>query len=685
MTNPETGYEKVHRQVEQIFRQFFPARGMVTREGQIQLCHTMLDALFGLDVALCDAGVGLGKTYAYLVACVLWQLQKPRQMQRPVVISTASIALQSAILEEYIPFLSEVLIQNGYIQKPICAVLRKGKERFACDKRLLIRQKQISVRGERFRRRATALRAANRCLDLDLLPGISRHDRRLICVPERCSRSCILHSDCRYRQYLKDSNGASVTIQVCNHNYLLADAAHRQNGWKPLLKDYQALVIDEAHKLPETVRQMNTRRIRSSDLLHFEEILVASHCTLGAQKLRGASREFLTAFTPAENESERAKSLCLTTEQSAALQHLNRAIEEILKLKNKETPLVLRNKLHDIQGLLPLFLRHDSTFVRYVEYHRENGILAADLCAVPFDLPQCVYDALWREQKPAILTSGTLATGEDFTHAEQQFGLDRGTPLRTLRILSPFRYDENCLLYFPESQHIKPPYKQDEDRVAHQIQELINIANGHTLVLFTSYDQMGRVYEKLKDAFPVPVLQAQRNPQVYLERFKQLPNAVLFASGACWEGVDFPGDMVSLLIIVKLPFQVPDPLGEALRKQYSNLHSHIQAEVVPEMQIKLRQGFGRAIRTETDSCVVAVLDPRAAPGKRYHQAVLEALPVMPISDKLIDIQNFLHSKKKSSYFEPRFPKEVDYHAGNLFHPGSQEQRSHHAAADSDLP
>lgn len=685
LQNPETGYEKAHRQVEQIFRRFFPARGMVTREGQIQLCHTMLDALFGRDVALCDAGVGLGKTYAYLVACVLWQLQRPQQMQRPVVISTASIALQSAILKEYIPFLSDVLIQNGYIQKPICAVLRKGKERFACDKRLLIRQKQISVRGERFRRRATALRAANQCLDLDLLPGISRHDRRLICVPERCSRSCILHSDCRYRQYLKDSNDASVTIQVCNHNYLLADAAHRQNGWKPLLKDYQALIIDEAHKLPETVRQMNTRRIRSSDLLHFEKILVTSHCTLGAQKLRGASRAFLTAFTPAENESERAKSLCLTTEQSAALQHLNRVIEEILKLENKETPLVLRNKLHDIQELLPLFLRRDTTFVRYVECRRENGILSTDLCAVPFDLPQCVYDALWREQKPAILTSGTLDTGEDFTHAKHRLGLDRGTPLRTLRILSPFRYDENCLLYFPEPQHTKPPYKQDEDRVAHQIQELINTANGHTLVLFTSYDQMGRVYEKLKNKFPVPVLQVQRNPQVYLERFKQLPNAVLFASGACWEDVNFPGDMVSLLIIVKLPFKVPDPLGEALRKQYRNLHSYIQAEVVPEMQIKLRQGFGRAIRTESDSCVVAVLDPRAAPGKRYRQAVLDALPKMPISDKLTDIQSFLQSKKNPSYFEPRFLKEVDYHAGNLFHSGSQKQRSHHAAADSDLP
>ena len=677
MTNPETGYEKAHRQVEQIFRQFFPARGMVTREGQIRLCHMMLDALFGLDVALCDAGVGLGKTYAYLVACVLWQLQRPRQMQRPVVISTASVALQSAILTEYIPFLSNVLIQNGYIQKPICAVLcavlRKGKERFACDRRLLIRQKQIGIRGERFRRRAAALRAANQCLDLDLLPGISRHDRRLICVPERCSRSCILHSDCRYRQYLKDSNGASVTIQVCNHNYLLADAAHRQNGWKPLLKDYQALIIDEAHKLPETVRQMNTRRIRSSDLLHFEKILTASHCTLGAQKLRGARMAFLTAFAPAEDESEREKSFCLTDERSASLRHLDKAIQEILKLENREVPPVLRNKLSDVQELISLFLRSDTTFVRYVEYHQGNGDLAIDLCAVPFDLPKCVYDALWREQKPAILTSGTLAVGEDFTHTEQQFGLNRGTSLRTLRIVSPFRYDENCLLYFPATHIKKVPYKQNTDRVAHQIQELINTANGHTLVLFTSYDQMGRVYEKLKDKFPVPVLQAQRNPQIYLERFKQLPNAVLFASGACWEGVDFPGDMVSLLIIVKLPFQVPDPLGEAMRKQYGNLHSYIQTEIVPEMQIKLRQGFGRAIRTETDSCVVAILDPRAAPGGRYHRAVLDALPEMPVSDKLTDIQSFLQSKKNPSYFEPRFTKEVDYYAGNLLCAGSQEQ------------
>lgn len=345
MKNPETGYEKAHRQVEQIFRQFFPARGMVTREGQIRLCHMMLDALFDRDVALCDAGVGLGKTYAYLVACVLWQLQRPRQMQRPVVISTASVALQSAILTEYIPFLSDILIQNGYIRKPICAVLRKGKERFVCDVRLLIRQKQITARGKRFRKRATALQEAKQYLDLDRLPNLPRHERRLICVPSWCGRSCIAHSDCRYRQYLKASNGPSVTIQVCNHNYLLADAAHRKNGWTPLLKDYQALVIDEAHKLPETVRQMNTRRICSAELLAYEKLLTAGHCGLSAQKLRAVTREFLAAFAPPETKAERAIPLKQTKAGTAALQHLDKAIGEILKQRPEAMPRGLRGKL----------------------------------------------------------------------------------------------------------------------------------------------------------------------------------------------------------------------------------------------------------------------------------------------------------------------------------------------------
>ena len=132
-------------------------------------------------------------------------------------------------------------------------------------------------------------------------------------------------------------------------------------------------------------------------------------------------------------------------------------------------------------------------------------------------------------------------------------------------------------------------------------------------------------------------------------------DAVLLAGGPCWEGVDFPGDGVSLLVIVRLPFPVPDPVREARREQYPDLHTYIQAEIVPEMQQKLRQGFGRAIRTETDSCAVAILDPRAAPGGRYHRAVLDALPAgIPITTNIEDIQTFLRARKSPDFFLPDF-------------------------------
>ena len=127
-------------------------------------------------------------------------------------------------------------------------------------------------------------------------------------------------------------------------------------------------------------------------------------------------------------------------------------------------------------------------------------------------------------------------------------------------------------------------------------------------------------------------------------------NSVLFAAGSCWEGIDFPGDMVSLLIIAKLPFPIPDPVSDYERRQYPNLRDYINAEVIPEMQKKLRQGFGRAIRTEQDSCVVAILDERAGIGGKYHDAALAALPTCPITEKIEDVQQFIREQKHPDYF-----------------------------------
>lgn len=660
------GYDAAHQQAEYIFRTVLPACGMTVREGQIKLCHAMLDALYNKEVALCDAGVGLGKTYAYLVACLLWQSQRPRALWQPVVISTASVALQEAILQEYIPFLSSLLLQYGYLSKPIQAVLRKGKERFVCDLRLLERQRQMAQRGERFARRAAILRQAQDCLDLDKLPGLSGFDRRQICVPEHCPRLCPARGRCRYQRYLRESNDLAVSIQVCNHNYLLADALHRQNGWKPLLRDYQAVVIDEAHRLPEAAEQMLTNQLSIKGLWQLIHRLEEQHLTRGAQRLRAETEALAAACQPQEprrSRAERQVPYQSTRERQTALTVLQSCIDELLRRYPARIPTSLYHQLQATGKTAALFAQPQEDWITYIEYGTisdEQTDTEFTLCAVPRDQPGHLHNLLWQREKPTILTSGTLAAGHDFTHIRRQLGLHGGSAVQTVQVASPFDYAKNCLLLFPSrpaTHKVDKPSGEEasHERLARQIEQLVRTAHGHTLVLFTSYDQMGHVYEQLEGKLPVPLFKAPRGGQWFVEQFKRCDNAVLLAGGPCWEGVDFPGDMVSLLVIVRLPFPVPNPVREARREQYPDLHSYIQAEIVPEMQQKLRQGFGRAIRTETDSCAAAILDPRAAPGGRYHQAVLDALPEgVPVTTKIEDIEPFLRAHKSPDYFLPNF-------------------------------
>ena len=175
-------------------------------------------------------------------------------------------------------------------------------------------------------------------------------------------------------------------------------------------------------------------------------------------------------------------------------------------------------------------------------------------------------------------------------------GLEKKSRVRECVAESPFCYRENCLLYIPEN--LKATLKgsrEEAEQLAGQIRDLVCSTFGHTLVLFTSYTLMGNVQQLLRDQIPFPMVQVWRNSQEEIARFKKMENAVLFAAGSCWEGVDFPGDMVSSLIIVKLPFAVPDPIHEAQREQYRSLESYIQNVVVPDMQKKLRQGFGLSL------------------------------------------------------------------------------------------
>ena len=639
MQSYPTGYAESHRIAEQIFREILPRHGMAVREEQIALCHEVLDTLYNKEISLCEAGVGIGKTLAYLVACILWQMHRPNQLKMPVVISTSSVALQDAILNEYLPDLSAVLLAEGIITKPITAVVRKGKERFVCDALLAERQEKAISKGKR---QKNSLRMAESILDLDHIPNLTRYDRCRICVPQSCPRDCFLRLDCRYQQYRRDS--MKPDIQICNHNYLLANASHRLEERPLLLRQYQALVVDEAHKLPDAARQMYTETLSAQDMDDLCSLLQQAHFKGLSKRLRTAFLTLSISCTPRFALPKRKISVpfSLTPFRQAALADCISLLQYIGS--QPDMPHYLQYRLAETESLLRLFLLGVPTRILYLEFSADGQ---STFCAASNRMPQLLRSALWNTREPTILTSGTLTAAGDFDHTEQLLGLAAYAPLRHFRAESPFNYRKKCLLYIPARRAAAVPENQ---YLADQIVRLTAACHGHALVLFTSYRQMRHVYDALDGRLSFPVFQAGRGQNRTIQQFKESGNGVLFAAGSCWEGIDFPGDMVSLLIIAKLPFPIPDPVSDYERQQYPNLRDYINAEVIPEMQKKLRQGFGRAIRTEQDSCVVAILDERAGIGGKYHDAALAALPTCPTTEKIEDVQQFIREQKRPDYF-----------------------------------
>ena len=648
--------KRAHQEVEKSVRVLLPEQGLAVREEQIRLCHEMLDTLLGERIALCDAGVGIGKTYAYLVACVLMRkysiLMERNSLpkQHPVVVSTSSIALQKAILSEYVPFLSRVLVEQGIIQTPLRAVVRKGKEHFVCDNRLEQRIEAIRYKQKNAVQRE-ALLSLRKHYDMDIVKDLSGFDRRLVCVPKFCPRECPGRQMCRYQRYLEESKKQDVFLQICNHNYLLADAFHRREEYKPLLADYRALVVDEAHKLPEAARQMFGKNLCMDDIREIAYYLEREHQNVEARTLKTGMYSIFTIIRESHMFSHGIKeNFQLTGECEFCLWEGIQMIERMMEQLKGVVPKWVLNRLQEAKEVLECFLQKNSKYVLHLRMDKEKIPV---LCAASREIPQLLREMLWdREQAlSVILTSGTLKAGKGFARTLQMTGLEGRTDVQSYVAESPFAYEENCLLYLPKTlRKCKRGSREEVEMVAGQIHSLICSTYGHTLVLFTSYTLMGSVYQILRDGIPFPMVEVWRHSQEEILRFKTMENAVLFAAGSCWEGVDFPGDMVSSLIIVKLPFAVPDPISEAEKETYESLEDYIQAIIVPDMQKKLRQGFGRAIRTETDTCVVSILDFRAVKGGKYHEDVMCALPPCQMAEELREVQDFIRSRKGVEYY-----------------------------------
>ena len=636
--NYDNNRQNAHNEIDHIFKDLLPTRNMAERPAQVALCHQMLNAMLEGGIALCDAGTGIGKTYAYLAAGTVYHRFRAASgfPVRPILISTSSIALQTAARDEYLPLLSSLLAEDGMITQPLQAVIRKGKSHYVCDDRLERRLGQLDLRKKNWRA-GNALLALRNELDMDEIAHLSHYDRERVCVPQICNCS---QETCRYRFFLEKCDSGRYLFQICNHNLLLADAIHRGSGRKPILPDACALIVDEAHKLPETARQMFGVTLAAEDIRALTHSLRGERFLLAAEVLTDSAKGLLRKLDrpPEDRPFVHYKTSLAAPERSLTV--IARQLHGLL------TP-ATRRRLNSVSSTVSLFHQGHPDMVFYTEEDTHGGTM---LCATISDLTAQLRQTLWRQERPAILTSATLAVGEDFRRFKEETGLLTDSRVTESVAPSPFDYQQNCLLYLPQV----PPRQKSAayyDELAKEIAALLDAAQGHALALFTSYAAMSAVKERLPGhGLRYPLFTMGRSAIHTTEQFKASPGSVLLAAGAAWEGFDFPGDCVSLLIIPRLPFAVPDALKEKERENHPTLRLFLRAVVVPEMQIKLKQGFGRAIRTETDTCVVAILDERAAKGKRYSKDVLAALPEMPVTGSLKDVAKFIQSVKGPDYF-----------------------------------
>jgi len=630
--------QNTHNEIDRIFRVLLPTWNMAERPEQAALCHRMLDAMVEGGIALCDAGTGIGKTYAYLVAGTVYSRFRAAcgLGPKPILVSTSSIALQTAARDEYLPLLSGLLTEDGMISQPLQAVIRKGKSHYVCDERLERRLGQLDLQRKNWKAGAALLSLRGQ-LDMDETAHLSGYDRERVCVPRICDCG---RESCRYRSFLEDCDSGHYLFHICNHNLLLADAIHRGSGREPILPDACALVVDEAHKLPETARQMFGVTLAAEDIRTLTYSLRGERFLLAADILRDTSASLMRKLASPPKDKPFAYYTNSLAAPERSLTVISRQLHGLL------TP-ATRRRLKNVFSTVSLFRQGNPEMVFYTEEDNCGGTM---LCATIADLTAQLRQTLWRQERPVVLTSATLAVGEDFRRFKEETGLLTDSRVTESVAPSPFDYQQNCLLYLPQ---IPPRQKAAAyyDELAKEIAALLNAAQGHALALFTSYAAMSAVKERLPNyGLRYPLFTMGRSAIHTTEQFKASPGSVLLAAGAAWEGFDFPGDCVSLLIIPRLPFAVPDALKEKERENHTTLRLFIRAVVVPEMQIKLKQGFGRAIRTETDTCVVAILDERAAKGKRYSKDVLAALPEMPVTGSLGDVARFIRQVKGPDYF-----------------------------------
>jgi len=609
--------------------------GYEHRPEQLTLAREVARAFDERRMLVAEAGTGTGKTLAYLVPAIL--------SGRRVVVSTATKNLQDQLFHKDLPLVRDTL------GLPVRATLVKGRANYLCLHRLeRARTGALLDSREDADAFAMLLRWAERTgtgdrAELMLPEGFSGW-RQVSTTPEGClGTRCPQHTACfvtRIRQEAEESQ-----LVVVNHALFFADLVVRtgRGNGEGVLPRYEAVIFDEAHGLEDAATEFFGTTVSSH---RFDELTRDAQAALPiedarsgvlsalAVKVRAHAEAMWAAAPRAVGMSEEA-TVRLTARALAPLErHVQAVLEGLGALGgfaagHEEPDLgALARRAAELGAELDFVRRADAPDHVYWAEGRGRGLF---LRAAPISIAEAMRERLYGAVDTVVFTSATLRTGTSFEYFCRQVGLldaegEAVAPLTQLAVPSSFDYARQSALYLPTSLP-EPREPGFPEAVAEEIARLVEVTGGRAFALFTSLRNMERVHALLSGRLPYPMLlQGEAPKPVLLDAFQSTPS-VLFASASFWEGVDVPGDALSLVVLDKLPFASPthpvvaariEALEAAGREPFSSYQ-------LPEAALALRQGFGRLIRTRSDRGIVALLDVRVG-RKAYGRQLLAGLP-----------------------------------------------------------
>jgi len=617
--------------------------GYEHRPAQLQMAEAVHDAFQKHHHTVVEAATGTGKTLAYLLPAIC--------SGRRVVISTATKSLQEQLYQKDVPFLQKHFAPN------LKVAVMKGRSNFLCLSKMHALADQPMLKGmeevDAFRqiREWSSLTETGDRAELTFLPDDSELWSRIDARRDTCTgKKCPEFEKCFLTQMQNRAKEADLII--VNHHLFFADLALKQDDFGSILPEYSGVVFDEAHEMEDVAsdyfgQQISNFRFEelARDADHAIRLTKTGSPTLlrRTQRIREKSRAFFDSFPPRDGRfpftrQEREAFLEQHREAYDALLNACKAMETefaALTQKPEELTRIARRSFEIRQELSFLFESNEKNYVYWFE-RRNKGVF---LAATPIDISQILREKLFEPFDTVILTSATLTVAGRFEFIRQRLGLDHA---KECALPPEFDYQQQALLYLPQ----KMPDVRDAGfagKAADEIVQLLELSQGRAFCLFTSYAQMNDLFERVRTRVEFPLmLQGTAPRSILLERFKNTPNAVLFATASFWQGVDVPGEQLSCVIVDRLPFAVPsDPIVaarvRALQDEGRNPFSEFQ---VPEAVLALKQGFGRLIRAKTDRGILALLDTRIQ-RMPYGKIFLESLPRYRRTNDLEEVSRFL--------------------------------------------